>query len=86
MNVAKRIVLTSLISLVLPSMGHLFMGSPPPFRWTTAPIEELVMPLNGDYSLYGQQPFPCKGHHVDIKTEAGGPTAIWSAGQNVTIQ
>lgn len=69
-----------------PVASHLFMGNPPPFRWETAPIEQLVMPLNGDYLSYGQQPFPCKGHHVDITTDSGAPVATWVAGQNVTIQ
>ncbi|KAK3065025.1 hypothetical protein LTS18_013210 [Coniosporium uncinatum] len=41
------------------------MGNPPPFRWgETKDIVELVMPLNGAPQGYSQQPFPCKGHHV----------------------
>lgn len=79
----------SLVALAIfasPSVCHLFMGNPSPFRWRTVPIDELIMPVNGEYPTYGQQPFPCKGHHVDINTVAGAPVATWTAGQNVTIQ
>lgn len=85
-NMIKRLVLIDVAFFALSSVCHLFMGNPPPFRWDTAPIDELIMPLNGEYPMYGQQPFPCKGHQVDIDTDAGAPVATWTAGQNVTIQ
>jgi hypothetical protein len=66
--------------------SHLFMGNPPPFRWSeVTDIGELVMPLNGA-SGFGQQPFPCKGHHMDINGPSGQPRVTWKAGELVTVQ
>jgi hypothetical protein len=67
--------------------GHLFVGNPPPFR-AHQDISLLIMPLNGDPNAVppiSQQPFPCKGHHVDLDGPQGDPVARWSAGQRVTF-
>jgi hypothetical protein len=65
--------------------GHLFVGNPPPFR-ANQDITLLIMPLNGDPSRsIGQQPFPCKGYHVDLDGPGGEPVAQWNAGQSVTF-
>lgn len=64
---------------------HLFVGNPPPFR-AHEDISQLIMPLNGDPNEgFGQQPFPCKGHHIDLDGPKGQPVAEWRAGQNVTF-
>ncbi|KAK3044151.1 hypothetical protein LTS18_002042, partial [Coniosporium uncinatum] len=58
-------LLCRLLTLFTAVECHLFMGNPAPFRWgETKDIVELVMPLNGAPQGYSQQPFPCKGHHV----------------------
>ena len=45
----------------------------------------MIMPLNGDAtSGTGQQPFPCKGHHLHIDGPQGSPVATWQAGETVT--
>ena len=63
--------------------SHLFVGNPPPFR-AHGDISQLIMPLNGDHNQgIGQQPFPCKGHHVDLDGPGGNPVAVWTAGQEV---
>jgi hypothetical protein len=46
------------------------------------------MPMNGDPHYqgaeWGQQPFPCKGHHRgSVHTE---PQTTWHAGSRVTFQ
>ncbi len=67
--------------------SHLFVGNPPPFR-AHQDISLLIMPLNGDPNAVppiGQQPFPCKGYHVDLDGPGGEPVARWSAGQSVTF-
>lgn len=67
--------------------AHLFMGAPETFRWHSD-IDKLIMPMNGDPSHHGQeweqQIFPCKGFHVNPATIE--PRAIWTAGEDVTIQ
>lgn len=68
-------------------LAHVFMGNPATFRWTNE-IDKLIMPMNGDPNHqgkeWGQQPFPCKGYHVDLaQTE---PAVVWNAGDTVTIQ
>ncbi len=72
------------ITLVSP---HVFVGDPAPFQWDL-PIEKLIMPMNGDPHYqgaeWGQQPFPCKGHHRgSVHTE---PQTTWHAGSRVTFQ
>ncbi|EON65846.1 hypothetical protein W97_05088 [Coniosporium apollinis CBS 100218] len=80
-------ILLTIGTLLGLAQSHMFMGNPPPFRWREVQdIEELGMPLNGFPGRYGQQPFPCKGHHLDIDGPGGIPGATWRAGELVTIQ
>jgi hypothetical protein len=67
--------------------SHAFVGQPAPFQWDLQ-VEKLIMPMNGDPNYegleWGQQPFPCKGHHRgSIPLE---PQTIWHAGSRVTFQ
>ncbi|KAK3081712.1 hypothetical protein LTS18_003563 [Coniosporium uncinatum] len=83
----KLTLLCRLLTLFATVECHLFMGNPPPFRWgETKNIVELVMPLNGAPQGYSQQPFPCKGHHVQPNGTLAEPSVTWSAGQTVTFQ
>ncbi|KAK3063714.1 hypothetical protein LTS18_013363 [Coniosporium uncinatum] len=83
----KLTLLCRLLTLFTAVECHLFMGNPPPFRWgETKDIVELVMPLNGAPQGYPQQPFPCKGHHVQPSGTLAEPSVTWSAGQTVTFQ
>jgi hypothetical protein len=79
-------LLATSISLAPFVHCHVFMGNPPPFRWGEVSIDELIMPMNGLPGVYGQQPFPCKGHHLAIDGPEGSPRATWTAGQKATIQ
>jgi hypothetical protein len=72
------------IALVSP---HVFVGKPAPFQWDLQ-VGKLIMPMNGDPNYqgqeWGQQPFPCKGHHREsTRTE---PQITWHAGSRVTFQ
>ncbi|KAK3064349.1 hypothetical protein LTS18_007999, partial [Coniosporium uncinatum] len=83
----KLALLCRLLALFATVECHLFMSNPPPFRWgETKDIVELVMPLNGAPQGYSQQPFPCKGHHVQPDGTLAEPSVTWSAGQTVTFQ
>ncbi|KAK3061595.1 hypothetical protein LTS18_005853 [Coniosporium uncinatum] len=80
-------LLRRLLTLFTAVECHLFMGNPPSFRWgETKDIVELVVPLNGVPQGYSQQPFPCKGHHVQPNGTLAEPSVTWSAGQTVTFQ
>jgi hypothetical protein len=51
-------------------------------------VEKLIMPMNGDPNYqgpeWGQQPFPCKGHHRSSTPPQ--PQTTWHAGSRVTFQ
>lgn len=67
--------------------AHVFMGNPAPLQWNIE-IDKLVMPMNGDPNhlapAWGQQPFPCKGHHHTASYAQ--PQTTWHTGTNVTFQ
>lgn len=72
------------IGLVRP---HVFVGEPAPFQWDLQ-VTKLIMPMNGDSNYqgpdWGQQPFPCKGHHRNGTRK--GVHATWYTGSRVTFQ
>jgi hypothetical protein len=80
------ILLWALISTALVS-PHVFVGEPAPFQWDL-PVEKLIMPMNGDPNYqgpeWGQQPFPCKGHHRGSTPPEAQTT--WHVGSRVTFQ
>lgn len=78
--------LVLIAALCFGGVCQLFVGNPPPFRFDTAAIEELVMPLNGDpASGVGQRMFPCKGHHLpDVDHDP--VNVVWNAGDTVIYQ
>ena len=79
-------IILALLSIFHLTQSHLFMGNPPPFRWSEfTDTTQLVMPMNG-IGIYGQQPFPCKGHHIGNNEAADEPGVTWQAGQNVIFQ
>ncbi|CAI9636439.1 unnamed protein product [Alternaria burnsii] len=80
------ILLWALISTALVS-PHVFVGEPAPFQWDL-PVEKLIMPMNGDPNYqgpeWGQQPFPCKGHHR--ASTPPQPQTTWHIGSKATFQ
>ncbi|CAN9198569.1 unnamed protein product [Alternaria alternata] len=80
------ILLWALISTALVS-PHVFVGEPAPFQWDL-PVEKLIMPMNGDPNYqgpeWGQQPFPCKGHHR--ASTPSEPQTTWHVGSRATFQ
>ncbi|KAJ6280866.1 hypothetical protein J3E71DRAFT_360386 [Bipolaris maydis] len=74
------------IGLVRP---HVFVGDPAPFQWDLQ-VTKLTMPMNGDKNYqgpeWGQQPFPCKGHHRDGTRKETYTTTTWYTGSRVTFQ
>jgi hypothetical protein len=73
--------------LLLTSVqGYLFISHSRPFLYDTfQDIDILVRPLTGRPGS-PQLPFPCKGHHIRINDTNHQPSAIWSAGEDVTFQ
>lgn len=73
--------------LAFIASAHVFMGNPAPLQWNIE-IDKLVMPMNGDPNhlgpAWGQQLFPCKGHHHNISHVP--PQTTWHTGTNVTFQ
>ncbi|CAN9183788.1 unnamed protein product [Alternaria alternata] len=78
--------MNALISTALVS-PHVFVGEPAPFQWDL-PVEKLIMPMNGDPNYqgpeWGQQPFPCKGHHR--ASTPPEPQTTWHVGSRATFQ
>lgn len=69
--------------------SHVFVGEPAPFQWDLQ-VTKLIMPMNGDPNYqgleWGQQPFPCKGHHRDGIRKETHTITTWYTGSTVTFQ
>ena len=72
-----------MVGLTAQANAHVFVGNPLPYQWDLD-IDRLIMPMNGDPNhQWGQQPFPCKGHHLG---NSSMPLVRWRPGDEVTIQ